>query len=449
MIRARNVALLYVLFATLAALLLAATMPPMQNADEANHAYRADQISHLGLLATRIADGEVGGLVDSGLPALQARMVAIPFHQQVKATGAMFLPVPWGTPQPAGFPNTAVYPPFFYLPAAAMAVLARWTDCTLPQALVLMRLAMAVVSIAVGGVAIALAGSAAIWLFAILLLPMSLALTAAVTQDGPMLATTALAVSLFIFMQTAQPRLRHTAFMLMVLLLALVGMARPPYAAFALLVLGAPVGRFWRIAGLAGLLVCVAAWSFYNAPFVVLPPRPNGVVDPGAQLRGMALHPWRLLPLAIATWHAVGADVRQTFIGCLGWLDVDLPPLYHHIARAGLVVAALAALCAGSGPWQKRGAALAGLAVIGAAAGIALIQYLIWTVVGAPVVDGLVGRYFLAPALLLGIALAHPAVAPAGTMRRRAASVLAIPVLALPVISIAVTMYAILLRYYN
>lgn len=84
------------------------------------------------------------------------------------------------------------------------------------------------------------------------------------------------------------------------------------------------------------------------------------------------------------------------------------------------------------------------LAVSGSAGGVALIQYMTWTALGAPVVDGIQGRYFLAPALLLSIPLRrHPK--PCGS---NTAVWLAAPVLAFPIVSIAAMMHALVWRYY-
>lgn len=320
MIRARTVALFYILLTSLAVLLLATTMPPLQNADEAAHAYRADQISHLGLIGARLADGEVGGKVDSGLLALRGEMESLPFNRSVKVLRTMYVPVAWGLTLPTGFPNTAIYPPFFYMPAAMMAAAARHMNIELPHALILMRLATGVADIGIAATAIAISGNAAIWLFAILMLPMSLALCTAVSQDGPMLACAALAVALHLRVRDRVPH-RRLAFMVMCLLLTLTGMARPPYAAFAVLALAAPLPLRWRLGGMACILAGIVVWSGVIEPYAVLPALANGAVNPTSQLLGLVTHPWRLLGLAAATWQANGSLICQSFIGVLGWLD--------------------------------------------------------------------------------------------------------------------------------
>jgi hypothetical protein len=443
MLRPRNIALLYALFASLAVLLLASTMPPLQNADEGSHTLRADQISHFSVLPHKSANGVTGGTINSGLVTLGNSVRPLMFHRDHKVTRDMYVALPWGPPAFAEFSNTVIYPPFFYLPAAAAMVLARLAAIPLPHALVMVRVATGMTTVALCTLAIALSGNAAIWLFAILLLPMSMALTAGVTQDGPMLASVALGVALSLHLRAPQAGRRLTAFCALCLLLALVGMARPPYAAFALVIFSARVPLAWRLAGFGTVLACVVGWDAANAAFVVLPRPPDGVVDPGLQLQYLSQHLGHWLSLLTTTWNQRGDFATLGFIGYLGWLDVDLPKFYHGLAWFGLALAGLASWRAGTGRIPRFDASLAVAAAFGACAGVELIQYLTWTVVGAPVIEGIQGRYFLAPALLLGLLLARPA-APSS----RSAIWLAVPVLAFPVISIAVTMHALLVRYY-
>ncbi len=439
MLRSRNVALLYCVFASVLVVLLALTMPPLQNADEEAHAYRADQVSRGVFLGQVLADGEYGGAVSGGLLELQRRTESLRFHPERKATREMCLPLPWGGPVASGFPNTAVNPPVFYAPAAVADVVARRTGMVLPRGLVLMRLAEGVVSVALGAAAIALGGESAVWLFAVLLLPMAVAVAAAVTQDGPMLGCTALAVSLYLHVRKPQAEFAGLAFAAMCVLLALVGMARVPYFAFVLLVAAAPVKRWWRVAGAVLMTLCVAAWSARSAAHFPLPVRVDGIVSPGLQVLSLVLHPWRVPLIAYRTFIANDWFIAHSFIGQLGWLDVELPGIYREFAWAGLLLAGFASVRRGG----LRGWWLEVLAVAGAVAGVGMIQYMTWTVVGAPLVDGVQGRYFLAPALVLAVIFSRGR--GVGLPGARWAGVL---VLALPVLSIAVTMHEVILRYY-
>jgi hypothetical protein len=439
----RTIALIYCLYASLAVLLLATTIPPMQNPDEAAHTYRADQVGRLGLLGQVIADGEFGGVVSSGIALPAAATLALHAHPERKLSRAMLAPSAWGPPVEAGFPNTAINPPFFYIPAAAADAGARALGKHLPNALILMRIATGFTTIAVAAAAISLAGDAALWLFAVLLLPMSLAVSAAISQDGPMLASAAMAVALYLRLRAHNPAHLKLTFACLCLLLTLLGMARSPYLAFALLAIAAPVKRSWRIIGVAVIFACVLAWTARSAAHLPLPSRTDGPVSPWLQFMALITHPWRFPILVFRTLRANEGFIVRGFIGQLGWLDTDLPHLYHVIAWLGLGVAALAAWRPRPAPILPAVIGLEALAVIGSAGGLCLVQYMIWTNLGNPLIDGVQGRYFLAPALCAGVLLSGGAPA-----RSRAQSWLTAPVLALPVLGIAVTMHALIARYY-
>jgi uncharacterized membrane protein len=306
-----------------------------------------------------------------------------------------------------------------------------------------MRLATGFATIVIAGLAIALAGSAALWLFAVLLLPMSLAVSSAISQDGPMLASTALAVALYLRLGVPNPRHAALLFAPLCVLLAMVGMGRAPYLAFALLAVAAPVKRSWRVIGTLCIFACVIAWSHRSTSHFPLPLRPDGIVSPSLQCFGLLTHPWRLPLLFIRTvqindWLAV-----HSFVGLLGWLDTALPHIYHLAAWAGLALAAAAVWRPYTSPAPWTRIALEVLAVLGATGGVFLVQYMAWTTVGSPVIDGVQGRYFLAPALVLGVLIKGGPGNPGISQRW-----LAVPVLALPVVSIAVTLHALIARYY-
>ncbi len=443
MLSPRLIAAGYAVYALLATLLLAPLMPPLENADEASHAFRASQVSHFGLLGVPIPDGEFGGWADSGLVQLQHQTATLRTTPGTVVTPALTKPVAWGRPAPVGYPNTAINPPFFYLPAALGAVIARSTRVALPDGLVFMRVATGLVTVAIGAAAILLAEHAAIWFFSIMLLPMAMALGAAVSQDGPMLACTALAGALLLYLERPAPSRARAAFIGLCALLTLIGMARSPYLAFAGLVLAAPVRVSWRIIGVCCIAVLVLAWTVRSGWYLALPVWPGGPVSPKLQLLFLAGDPVRVPLLIVRTVTTYGQSLANSFIGQLGWLDVPLPRLYRDAAWLVLGCTLVTAARDGMSAGPRFALACKAAAVLGAIAGLGLAEYVTWTIVGSPVIDGLQGRYFLPPALLLGVFVARPQpLAPAWL------SVLAIPVLLFPVVSIATAVHAVVLHYY-
>jgi hypothetical protein len=432
-------ALAYLFMALMGLALIAPTMPPFQNADEPGHLLRADQISHLGLLPQRLPDGQQGGWVDSGLVAAEAAFAALHRRVDAKTSRALYAPVPWGALAPAGFPNTAIYPPMLYLPQATALFVGRHWPLTVLQAAMLARLSAGLAAILLGAAALRLTTSGAIWLYAILLLPMSLALTAAASQDGLSLACTALAAAL---VQRLQQRGTLTELAAASILFALVACGRPPYIAFAAALMSARMKLRERFFAIGLVFVAVAVWSAIAAPHVVLPVFPQGAVDPAAQAAGLLKAPLRIPGLIVATWHAHGAEISQSFIGKPGWLDVGLPRSFHVLARMMLGCAAVIAVVSGSWARPRAGAVLAACGILAVPLGIGLAQYLTWTPPGAPIIEGLQGRYFLPPAMMLITLL------PPGEHRVGWLSPFRVAVMLFPAFGIAVTVHALLLRYY-
>jgi len=343
----------------------------------------------------------------------------------------MYAPMDWGGRVEAGFPNTAIYPPVFYLPAAAALAAARIMNLSVLHGLILARLAGGAAAIIAGTVAIALAEDAALWIFAILLLPMSLGLTASLSQDALMLAATALAV--VVCRRATMPRELIAA----ALLFALVAMARPPYAAFALLLLRAPLPLGHRWAAVLFVAAATVCWGLLAAPRMQFS---HGGIDPAAQLRHLMIAPWQIPVLLAATWQTSHLGLLIGFIGSLGWQDVNLPGWYDRVACMVLAVALLSFLAGVQ--WRDRAVLLVPAAILAACGLVALVEYLTWSDVAAPRIEGLQGRYFLAPALLVA------ALPVAGRRKLPWIGVAETVAWLFPVLSIAVVINAIRVRYY-
>jgi uncharacterized membrane protein len=217
-------------------------------------------------------------------------------------------------------------------------------------------------------------------------------------------------------------------------------MARPPYAAFALVLLCLRVQWRYRVAGMLGVLAATAGWALLNANRVHVWSAPGAPIDPSAQLRGVLADPGRLPAIVAGTLHHFGPGLLGGFIGEPGWLDVDLPWAYQCMAWT--MLGATLGVFLVTVRLRQAAAVLVPAAIVAAAVGMALLLYLTQTVIGAAVIDGLQGRYFLPPALLLA---ALPA---AGDLRPRGWGLLRLAILAFPLVTIPVTLNAIVGRYY-
>lgn len=447
MTMARWLGLLYAFYGCISVLVLALLTPPFQNADEPAHFVRADQISHGGLLAR--TDINAPALIDSGI--LRGAEVFSPVSTplRVHVGRSMYTPVPWGPRIQAAYPSSAIYPPVFYLPAAAAIAVALRRGLTVLPALELARGLTGLASITVGAVAIALSGPGSIWLFCLLTLPMALAQAAAISQDGPLIACCALAAALFWQSGRIGGQARGWTLGGACLLIALAGQARPPYLALAFLPL-AVFGFSRAVRGSAVMLICAAimgwCWVTVSVSHIDVG-RFNGS-DAQAQAMGLLMAPWRLPALLARTIDVSGWVLAAQFVGQLGWLDVVLPDSYMRVAWCVLLAAVCGTIFAGRGWWRGWRVALAAGCILSAAIGMFIIQYLTWTHVGAGMIEGMQGRYFLPLAAMFPLIFARRGMGDVTAWRGRVVLPIVAVVALFPMVTIAVTVHQMLLRYY-
>ncbi|WP_428376629.1 DUF2142 domain-containing protein [Lichenicoccus sp.] len=438
-------AALFCVYGGVAVLAITLLMPPFQAADELAHFERADQVSLGTMVATRTPDGSTGGRINRAIPAAGAAFGGLKFHTERKVTRPKLAAadaIGW-TQAGRGdepFPNTAIYPPFLYIPAAIGIDLGRLTRLSVLHTLELSRLLTGLASIGIAALAIARAGGAATFLFTVLCLPMSLALFASVSQDGPMIALAALACS------SLQSVIREAGRGLVAacLSLALVLMARPPYLPLAFILLmprGLSPRR--RVTACAAVILSVLCWSAVASHWSELPASAAAI---SRQLHVLGRNP---MLFADAVAGACAADFHEglpwgrQFIGVLGWLDTSLPVAYYRLASV-VLLGALASCCPQELLAIPRRVRLFAACCVGAAVVATLFfQYLSWTPTGAGFIDGVQGRYFLPIALMLPLLLPGLRIR-AETTR----AIVRVVLCAFPALSIALALHAIVWRYY-
>ena len=442
-----RLSILFLLCALPLGLLLARLTPPGEVPDETAHAVRAYAVSSGQWIGRRAPAGPGQTLltsgydIDTGLFAVAfasnapGGLVTAELARERGATG-------WsGTTVFASVPNTASYAPVLYLVSGAALGAGRSLGMGPAFCLQVARMANLLAYAVLGALALRLARRAHFVLLALLCLPSSLSLAASLSQDGLLIAFSALATALLT--RPGFPSRRWAA-----LALAAVCLAKPPYLPLVVLLL-LPPGR-WRwaeavsgaglavVAALPALLWSAAAVRWAVVPFTTETYAPGPLytgaqtsfetTDSGAQAAILLTDPVRLLSLPLhtaAVWWRVWLN---EVVGVLGQLSLVLP--------GGLYAAWFAALsCALAGdvlsarrdatPWGAGRAALTAGAVALAALLVFTAQYLTWTHVGADIVAGVQGRYFVP--LLAALVLAVPAVP---VLRGAAAGVFAAPVAA-------------------
>jgi Predicted membrane protein (DUF2142) len=429
----------FVLLAAPVLLFLVIMMPTGEPPDEPMHLVRAESLLHGELIGHRVATlnpgtgaPDAGVMSDPGLAlAAQGFGLLTPLAQK-KVTPprlAMLRALPWW-PKPVflSAPNTGAYGPLTYVPAAAGLEAARLLGLGPYAAIHWARFANTIVFVAIGGLALALARRGRLMLLVVLGLPMTLALASAAGQDGLLIALACLGVALF-------TRGDRRGDWWGAALFALVIMQRPPYLPLVLLPLvagsvGWPIRE--RVSASALMAAPALLWSAAVARWVAVPlragaPYPPGPLWPGdphrvfrssnagAQLSVLLHHPRQAVLLPLHSLAAHWKTLSEECVGLFGFLDIPLPlpvyALWFAAIVAGLIATTIPPASASTTPaLQPLRARLAVLGLIlGSVLLIYLTLYMTWTPVGAVLVEGVQGRYFLPllPILILAMPRFH------------------------------------------
>lgn len=441
---ARRLAVVYVAFGLVAIMSLVAAVPPYQFGDEVNHFKRIIQLSKGELHGQKIGTGLAGGSINEGVHVTWLAYIHIPAHPDAKVSSAAaerVAPIRWSdyAEAPTDFRNTVIYPPVFYLPSIATVLIGKAADLRILTTLRLSRAFSGVTALLISAGAIWLAGSAAPYLFVILALPMTLFQMTSVSQDGSMVACAALAVAIFVDRRDNDGD-AGWRFIAMTIAIALVAMARFPYAVLSILVVLYP-GRSLMARGIAiaVIVASVMTWAYFVSDLAPLAAAPGA--DPGRQISIILADPLRALWII---GRSVNIGLLDTFVGRLGWLDTRLPVAFIAFAAVALIVAAIAS----SGlDHRSPGRLTALLIILGAVGGLMIIcatQLVIWTEPGGTSIHGVQGRYLTPLMLLLACAIPATKAAYAAFLARHALLIVSV----FAPISIIVMLVAVVQRYY-
>jgi uncharacterized membrane protein len=427
--------LFFVVFALPTSLLLAIIVPPGEVPDEPAHLLRADSLLYGEILGerrpvtqdgtTRLQAGLWGnwGLFAADLPGplghLEQKKMSL--AKMAGLQSASWSPAP----QWIGSPTTAIYMPHFYLPEAAVFGVAQLLHLSPYHAILAARLVNALCFVALGISALLVARKGRILLFCALTLPMTVSLAASCNPDGLIIATSALAFALL----TRARGPNGLGYWIAACLLAAVIAAKIPYLPLAFLLLipcaGRDVGKERLVRGLQATALAIVPgtiWAaitmyFVSTPYPVFPAYHPGRLWPGnpstafdapnaaAQILVFVHRPLYPLILPIKTLETNWTWVRNSMLGMFGWIEFGLQDWMYRAWSWALGFAILGDVLCGRENRDARSFWVVSLLDLATVAitflAIYDAEYLIWTRVGAPVIDGVQGRYLipLLPAL--------------------------------------------------
>lgn len=399
--------------------------PPFQMPDEPRHFMRALQIADGRLLGRRDGDTFSGGDLETAAQdvAVAFRPLALDSDRRLDpAVLARLAPLRWRTTPktPALFENTSIYPPTFYAPAALAIRTGKAIDLPILWTYYLARLTMGLTGLGLATLAIHLCDRGRTVLFVALSLPLALSAFASLSQDGVAIAAGALAVALWSRSLAAdRPMPLATRAVAALLLGAVVGARLPllPLLALLLLPTDARSGLRPRTSTLlvSALSLLPVGFSLVCAAAAKVPFRVADGVAPDRQMAFVLHAPTRAFGALSTTLEEHAGEFLREMVSVLGWWSGMLPSVYYAWIALCLV-GAVAIDILGPRDGFARWAKLVTVALaIAASLGVFVSFYLAWTPVGGPVIEGVQGRYFIVPTLVLCLAL--PRFAPRATDR--------------------------------
>jgi uncharacterized membrane protein len=155
----------------------------------------------------------------------------------------------------------------------------------------------------------------------------------------------------------------------------------------------------------ATVLVIAIAWLYSNASvFTSAAPDPAVEGSGIGQTQFIASHPLGFVQVLVRTLARDGGVYIRQGIGVLGWLNLPLPTWLYVTAISAFLLGALMPADSQSLPWWIL--VWAALLVVASAVLVEIALYIAWTGVGAAVIEGVQGRYFLPMLPLAGVVIA-------------------------------------------
>lgn len=433
-------AVLIAVFVFMLLQVLAARIPPFQSPDEKSHLMRIGGIAEGELFPTTPEQGNTIGHFDAGLATLAygfdplIREANPRVDERIKGA----LPhVTWERRLVIGqIPGAAVYTPFIYAPASIGLAIGKFLDLPVLQSYHLARLTSHLICAAILGMAVALFNPPLL-AGLVLLMPMALFQMASPVIDGPSHALTLLLLSMLWWLVQKGERVSVRQLSLWATLAVVLITSRlhllPMLLAPAMVAWSfrghRPTSRAWYVTATVPLLI-VVSWTFWTL-FEVRDVRVVRSMGTGESAVHYLSHPTELIAVFVRTLSdSARLDFLWTsFLGNLGSLDTRLSEKSYALLGMGLAVGCvLTGLLAvtkrvsgdlTAGAWKNPVAApvwhrdpvwMLRLGFATSAAASVLLVFLLllwsWTPYPADLIEGVQGRYFIAPALLLSYAAA-------------------------------------------
>jgi uncharacterized membrane protein len=420
--------------------MLSSIIPPFQSPDEFDHIKRAYLLSKGQFTLVSPPNTSSGGYIDNGLLQYMDGFTHLPFeekHTVARETIEHARQSRWQhTTNFSIAPGTGYYFPLVYLPQAAGLLIGQALDLSVDLSYRLARLLALSATLGMLFFAARIYPTNFLTL-ALLALPMTVFQMVSATLDGTTTALAILCISLF--MRACDRSMAYPKWMSWLLGLALLLLVNSRIHLLPLLALPLVIYVFRKraldLALCAALTLAALAWLFIAMRYTIdLRVARSATLG---QIVGYYLgHPLAFPSVLWATLmdSEIRQSYQQTFVGKLGWLDLQFHDWFYNLSL--LFCAAMGAL---SVQWSTLRQDWRVRAFLLACAGISLLLVFFlllvtWSKHPAAVIEGVQGRYFLVPCILLAYALKGQATLVSGNRRIMGLSLLYLYLLMLSIV---------------
>lgn len=410
---------------------LSCLIPPMQSPDETSHVARAylvaqgqwflqaapEQVAppadaQVAAFVRRLGgQADAGGSLDAGLLRFMAANLNLALDAKLRLSATeqeRLAQLHWSNEKiHFSIPRTGYYFPLVYTPQAAGLAIGMALDWSVAHSYQLARSITLLFCLVLLALAYRLAPQSPLAL-ATLLLPMSLFQLLSPTLDGLTTSLGLLTISLFLRKTAVRASNSWASSAFMGACVFVLVSSRTHLLPLLLL----PFFTAWRQRSvrdfyLAGIVATSAlAWVLFalqsTTDTLVVRSQSSSQL-----LVHYATHPAAFFQIVWASLSnlELANFYQQSFIGILGWLDTVLPAPFYPVLWVGLAACALVSIslpAAGGSPGARWLLLVTAIASVGL---IFLSQLVTWTPHPAVLVEGVQGRYFVMPMVLLAFAL--------------------------------------------
>lgn len=439
----RILADLFIAVLFVSAICTTAVTPPFQSPDEFAHVQRAYLLSK-GMVLLESS----GGMIDTGLVSYMNAYQRYPFHPHRKvspeaATSAD--DIEWSGTKQFVYNPAAAYFPIAYAPQAFGLAMGEALSLSVDTSYRLARLCALLASLALLFIAFRVFNPPLVVL-ALLIIPMSLFQISSASLDGVANSAAILGISAFARVAVDRRATRPWVLWTLFVTTLIVVTSREYLVPMLLLVFGAFFFTRQRKCISVGLFLtfAIAAWVWL-AMTTAANPSPSGLTV-AEGIAYYATHPMALIDVFANTLANDILFYAASFVGILGWLDAPLRIVDYAVFCALILLLLVAALRfkGSSKTWGARTLLLVSSVV--SLLVMFLWMLIAWTQHPASKIEGVQGRYFLIPIVMIAYALSLGRQGEGKTASRRTR---AIPVLvALVVFSVFTTVQTLEARYY-